>query len=211
MNRIEDLIIKTIISAENNLLNAYTNLIQTTKNPCFEIFGFDILLDSNLNAWLIEVNLSPSLNCDSPLDLKIKGELIAEIFDVISIKNIINIVGIIPLYLRDKESEYIIQNSNLILEKKLIDESSHIEFMKDFKFTKEIREILWDTDEEFKRLKKFRRIFPNASSLKYRKLFFRETPLNLILSLREAEITSSKENLKKLKKLNLINMKSKLK
>lgn len=54
------------------------------KNSCFELFGFDILLDSNLNPWLLEVNLSPSLNCDSPLDQKIKGDLVAEIFDMSS-------------------------------------------------------------------------------------------------------------------------------
>lgn len=54
------------------------------RNSCFELFGFDILLDSNLIPWLLEVNLSPSLNCDSPLDQKIKGELVAEIFDMSS-------------------------------------------------------------------------------------------------------------------------------
>lgn len=54
------------------------------RNSCFELFGFDILIDSNLNPWLLEVNLSPSLGCDSPLDQKIKGELICEIFDMAS-------------------------------------------------------------------------------------------------------------------------------
>ena len=65
------------------MTNAYLNNIYI-KNPCFELFGFDILLDTNLNPWLMEVNLSPSLHCDSPLDLKIKGELIAECLDLAS-------------------------------------------------------------------------------------------------------------------------------
>jgi len=43
------------------------------RNNCFDLLGFDILIDSNLKPWLLEVNLSPSLNTDSPLDLKIKG------------------------------------------------------------------------------------------------------------------------------------------
>ena len=42
------------------------------RNNCFEIFGFDILIDSDLKPWLIEVNLSPSLSTDSPLDHEIK-------------------------------------------------------------------------------------------------------------------------------------------
>ncbi len=89
MKKIEDLVVKTIISAENNMSNAFNTTIKCGNyNPCFELFGFDILLDSNLNPWLMEVNLSPSLHCDSPLDIKVKGELIAEIFDIISMISI---------------------------------------------------------------------------------------------------------------------------
>ena len=66
------------------MVNAYLSQINV-KNPCFELFGFDILLDSNLNPWLMEVNLSPSLHIDSPIDIKIKGELIAECLDLASI------------------------------------------------------------------------------------------------------------------------------
>lgn len=50
------------------------------RNNCFELLGFDVLIDANHKPWLLEVNLSPSLNTDSPLDLKIKGQLIADLF-----------------------------------------------------------------------------------------------------------------------------------
>jgi len=41
----------------------------------YELFGFDILLDSKLKPWLIEVNISPSLHSSSPLDLDVKSPL----------------------------------------------------------------------------------------------------------------------------------------
>jgi len=65
------------------MVTAFINNVPI-KNSCFELFGFDILLDSNLNPWLMEVNLSRSLHCDSPIDVKIKGELIAECLDLAS-------------------------------------------------------------------------------------------------------------------------------
>jgi hypothetical protein len=45
------------------------------KNICFELMGFDILLDSDMKPWLMEVNLSPLLATESPLDLKIMSNL----------------------------------------------------------------------------------------------------------------------------------------
>ena len=65
--KIEDIVIKTIISAEPILNNAYEMFVPH-RNNCFELLGFDILVDNNLNPWLLEVNLSPSLACDSMLD-----------------------------------------------------------------------------------------------------------------------------------------------
>ena len=53
---------------------------------CFEIFGFDVLLDSDLKPWLIEVNLSPSLSPDSPLDFTIKQNLLINTWNLCGIK-----------------------------------------------------------------------------------------------------------------------------
>lgn len=79
--KIEDIIIKTIISAEPILNNA-VEMFVPYRNNCFELLGFDILIDSQLNPWLLEVNLSPSLSCDSLLDQQIKSSLISDLFNL---------------------------------------------------------------------------------------------------------------------------------
>lgn len=58
------------------------------RNNCFELLGFDILVDSHLNPWLLEVNLSPSLACDSLLDQQIKANLISDLFNLTGFKDI---------------------------------------------------------------------------------------------------------------------------
>ena len=45
---------------------------------CFEVLGFDIFLDDKLKPWLIEVNSLASFATDSPLDKKIKFDMIYE-------------------------------------------------------------------------------------------------------------------------------------
>lgn len=56
------------------------------KSNCFDIFGFDIILDSDLKPWILEVNLSPSLGFDSPLDFHIKSNLIVDALNIIGIR-----------------------------------------------------------------------------------------------------------------------------
>ena len=45
---------------------------------CFELLGFDIFLDEQLKPWILEVNHAPSFSTDSPLDFKVKKNLIAD-------------------------------------------------------------------------------------------------------------------------------------
>ena len=45
---------------------------------CFEVFGYDVMLDANLKPWLLEVNHTPSFSCGSPIDLRIKKGVISE-------------------------------------------------------------------------------------------------------------------------------------
>jgi tubulin polyglutamylase TTLL5 len=77
--------VKTLVSAEPILNNGYEMFVPH-RNNCFELLGFDIFLDANCEPWLLEVNLSPSLNCDTPLDSKIKTSVIADLFTLAGIK-----------------------------------------------------------------------------------------------------------------------------
>lgn len=65
--RIKEVLNKVIISAESSMLSAY-NKVPDHRNNCYEIYGFDILLDQNLKVYLIECNVCPSLSTASKLD-----------------------------------------------------------------------------------------------------------------------------------------------
>ena len=53
------------------------------RTSCYELFGCDVILDRQLVPSLLEVNVSPSLMGSSPLDRKIKGTLISDMFHLV--------------------------------------------------------------------------------------------------------------------------------
>lgn len=55
-------------------------------HQCFQILGFDIMLDKKLKPWLLEVNESPSFNDDTDVDKDIKGALITDTFRLLNVK-----------------------------------------------------------------------------------------------------------------------------
>lgn len=89
MQRIEDLIMSFLTSMHPFLLYNFKNAFQkdVSKAKCSHILGFDVLLDSELKPWLLEINANPSLNIEheymgkdgkfvtehSPLDEYVKG------------------------------------------------------------------------------------------------------------------------------------------
>ncbi|KYN42127.1 Tubulin polyglutamylase TTLL4 [Trachymyrmex septentrionalis] len=78
---IKDIVIKTMIAGESSI-NTLTRANTSSRYCCYELFGIDIILDENRRPWLLEVNISPSLQSSSPLDIAVKGPLIRNLFNM---------------------------------------------------------------------------------------------------------------------------------
>lgn len=50
---------------------------------CFELLGFDILIDDNLKPWLLEVNYSPALTLDCSTDVSVKRSLVHDLIELV--------------------------------------------------------------------------------------------------------------------------------
>lgn len=91
-----DIVVRTLACAEgpmNRLIQRHTS----SRYTCYELFGFDVLLDDQLKPWLLEVNISPSLRSATPVDYAVKSEVV---------KDMLNLVGFqIPRQLRDDLDE----------------------------------------------------------------------------------------------------------
>lgn len=150
--KIEDVIIKTVISVEPIVNNA-VEMYLPSPNQCFELFGFDILIDSKLDPWLLEVNLTPALACDSPLDQKIKSNVIADL---------LSLAGVVAIEARPS-----VKFRGHQLPQAIFKKGKNVDFSKR-EPTYEEKIAYRETEEESKRRGSFRRIFPSLDYLYYR-------------------------------------------
>ena len=76
---IDDVIIKTILSSINLLTKAeQTRCPPCVYNRCFQIFGFDILLDKNAKPYVLEVNYRPNLDYHRGCERRMKSQMICD-------------------------------------------------------------------------------------------------------------------------------------
>jgi len=64
---IDNVVIGSLKACQNVMIN---------DRHCFELYGFDVIIDSNLKPWLIEVNASPSLTASTRADRLLKTKVI---------------------------------------------------------------------------------------------------------------------------------------
>ena len=50
----------------------------------WQILGYDVLLDEDCKAWLVEVNHSPSFSANSQLDYMIKHQLLLDTLTLVN-------------------------------------------------------------------------------------------------------------------------------
>lgn len=87
--QIREIVVKTIMSCIPDLVHHYRTSQPSDlyNNMCFEILGFDILIDKAGKAWLLEVNHAPSFNSDTILDRKVKRALMHDTLKLLKCTN----------------------------------------------------------------------------------------------------------------------------
>jgi len=71
----QELCISSLLAVQKTMIN---------DKHCFEMYGYDILIDEQLKPWLIEVNASPSLARENALDSQVKDALVADTINLVA-------------------------------------------------------------------------------------------------------------------------------
>lgn len=78
-NRIQDILLRSLKAVQKSIIN---------DKHCFELYGYDILIDKNLKPWLLEINASPSMTANTPSDFELKCGLIDDVFTLIDLEKV---------------------------------------------------------------------------------------------------------------------------
>eukprot|EP00055_Hartaetosiga_balthica_P015591 m.92991 g.92991 ORF g.92991 m.92991 type:complete len:439 (-) comp8904_c2_seq5:3832-5148(-) len=74
MDDIHWVIYQSLKSVQNVMIN---------DRHCFELYGFDIIIDDDMKPWLIEVNASPSLSATTVADRIMKYTVINDVYNIV--------------------------------------------------------------------------------------------------------------------------------
>lgn len=179
--QIEDIAVRTILSMESSCVSALIR--KGGRANCFELFGFDVLIDDNMKCWLLEVNILPSLSSSSPFDRFIKTQLMTDIFHCVGITLPKSKSAQIPIRTDVKEDRNRIQH---------LQACKH---MSNYPYNESDLAILRETAEEYNRRGHFHRLYPNTTIFTRSSHIF-ETPRyeNVLVQRFMTELTKSEQN-----------------
>ncbi|XP_018091201.1 tubulin polyglutamylase TTLL4 isoform X2 [Xenopus laevis] len=203
--KIKDIVIKTII-ASDPYVNSLVKMYVQSPYCCHELFGFDIMLDENLKPWVLEVNISPSLHSNSPLDISIKGQMIRDLLNLagfvlpskdevcatsgstscssISVSNLGKDKGrLVEAEEKKKRAHYLIQ--------KIPDKDLYATVL-DHLTPEDVR-VLVETEDELSRCGQFERIFPSPITSRYLRFFEQPRYFNILTNQWEQKYYTDRE------------------
>ena len=76
-HEIQNVIIRSLLGVQKVMIH---------DKACFELYGYDIMLDSDLTPWLIEVNASPSLSANTKEDYQLKCDMLHDCLDIVDVE-----------------------------------------------------------------------------------------------------------------------------
>jgi tubulin polyglutamylase TTLL5 len=88
--KIKDLVTLTVISVREHMQRR-TSAISAPTSGCYELLGVDCLVDDQLKPWILECNLSPSLEvCAGPdnggeTEKRVKGAMVADMVSLVGL------------------------------------------------------------------------------------------------------------------------------
>lgn len=80
-NDIQDIVLKSLFSVQKVIVN---------DRHCFELYGYDILIDDDLKPWLIEINSNPSLTASTPKDCEMKVKMLDDMLTILDLEKILS-------------------------------------------------------------------------------------------------------------------------
>ncbi|KAJ1518680.1 hypothetical protein HMI54_012564 [Coelomomyces lativittatus] len=87
--KIKDIIVKSVLIVAPEIKRLIRRCFpHMQESVCFELLGFDILLDRKLTPYVLEINHSPSLSCDTSLDHALKQTMLEELFQVLHLDSL---------------------------------------------------------------------------------------------------------------------------
>ncbi|XP_046753911.1 tubulin monoglutamylase TTLL4-like [Diprion similis] len=211
---IKDIVVKTLIVGEASMCAKIRENVVSTY-ACYELYGFDVILDEDYKPWLLEVNTLPSLHTDSSLDVAVKAPLIRNVLNMVGYQLPANMTVFEERQLvkkfrcpRMRQDERIYSTSLDEQEKR-----KQSEFLKSPERANYIFAIIRDLtrddvrqliryEDEITQIGDFEKVFPTSESHKYHRFFKTQRYYNLLLDAWEFQARKNRrEGIERLKNL----------